>query len=73
MTHISIDPLLKNGMGRFRLVIAAARRATELAAGEPPLVPARHKKLSTVALEEIAQKKVKIIPLKQGEKQTENP
>lgn len=68
MNPITIAPLVKNGVGRYQLVMAASKRATQLAAGEPALVPSRAKKLSTLALEEIAQGKVKVMPRKKADK-----
>lgn len=42
----------------YKLVVLAARRASELNEGAPKLVDSESKKTSTIALEEIAQGKV---------------
>ena len=43
----------------YKLVLVAARRANELAAGASPLVKSESKKVSTIALQEIADDKVR--------------
>ena len=59
MTHISLEQLLrKPGTSIFKITLAAAARANELAQGANPLVKTQSKKVSTAALEEIAAGKV---------------
>src|SRR3712207_7143394 len=71
MIHPRIDELLENVDSRYALVIVAAKRARQInnyhhQLGEgsfddfpPPLVESRSKNYLTIALEEIAQGKVK--------------
>ena len=59
MSYISLEKLFKNeGMSIFKLTLAAAARANELAQGAQPLIKTASKKVSTIALEEIATGKV---------------
>jgi len=58
MAQVPIEELLKRCGSIYRLVILAAKRAKELAGGAPPLVESHHKKVTSVALEEILQGKV---------------
>ncbi len=52
----------------YRLVIAAARRAGQISRPETrPLVPTRSRKSTVIALEEIMQGKVEILPGPQDE------
>ena len=53
MITIPIEELLRNGGSVYKAVILAAKRATELNQGLPPLVKLPTTKTSTVALEEI--------------------
>jgi DNA-directed RNA polymerase subunit omega len=46
---------------RFRLVIAAAKRARSLYQGAQPKITSKAKKLTTLALEEVISDKVKIL------------
>ena len=71
MIHPRIDNLLDHADGRYALVIAAAKRARQInnyhqQLGEgafddfaPPLVESRSKNYLTMALEEIAEGKIK--------------
>jgi DNA-directed RNA polymerase subunit omega len=71
MIHPRIDNLLDHADGRYSLVIAAAKRARQInnyhqQLGEgtfedfaPPLVESRSKNYLTMALEEIAEGKLK--------------
>jgi DNA-directed RNA polymerase subunit omega len=71
MNNPRIDTLLENVGSRYALVIAAAKRARQInnyhhQLGEgsfddfpPPLVESRSKNYLTIALEEIAQGKIK--------------
>ena len=53
MITIPIEELLKEGMSIYKTVVLAAKRATELNQGLPPLVKLPITKNSTLALEEI--------------------
>ena len=46
---------------RYSIVIATAKRARQLIAGEDPMVPASGKKPLSVAIEELYKSKVKIV------------
>ena len=58
MAQVPIEELLKRCGSIYKLVILAAKRAKEIAEGSPALVETRQRKVTTVALEEIAQGKV---------------
>ena len=59
MSYVPLESLLKkNKPSLYKLVLAAASRANELAQGAQPLVTTTTKKVSTIALEEIAAGKV---------------
>lgn len=59
MAYISREALFKGTTSIFKLTLMAAKRAIELNEGAPALVDAKGKKISTVALEEIGQGKVR--------------
>ena len=58
MAHAAVEELLKRCGSMYKLVVLAAKRAKELADGAPPLVKMDHKKVTSIALEEIRQGKV---------------
>ena len=58
MAQVAVEELLKRCGSMYKLVILAAKRAKEIAEGAPPLVEMDHKKVTSVALEEIRQGKV---------------
>ena len=58
MAQVPIEDLLKQCGSVYRLVILAAKRAKEITEGAPPLVETPHRKVTSVALEEILQGKV---------------
>jgi DNA-directed RNA polymerase subunit omega len=58
MAYLPTEELLKRCGSIYKLVILAAKRAKELAEGSPALVETAHKKVTSVALEEILQGKV---------------
>lgn len=58
MAQVAIEELLKRCGSIYRLVILASKRAKEIAEGAPPLVETPHRKVTSVALEEILQGKV---------------
>ena len=53
MITIPIEELLKEGGSVYKFVVLAAKRATELSQGAPPLIKTSSTKSSTIALEEI--------------------
>ncbi len=55
---ISLEQFRKKSKSLFGLVICAATRANELSSGGQPLIQTKTKKISTIALEEIAKEKV---------------
>lgn len=57
---VPLEELVKNIGSHYKLVLAAAQRANELAKGNPPLIVTKSKKVPLVALEEIAKGKVHI-------------
>ncbi len=63
MARITVEDCLDKLDNRFQLVLAAARRARQLAMGSPPLVPWENDKVTVVALREIAENKVDVITL----------
>ena len=58
MAYISIEKIRRKGQSLYKLVLTAAARANELAQGAQPLIQTQSKKVSTIALEEIAAGKV---------------
>ena len=58
MTEIPIEDLIKQTGSIFKLVILAAKRTAELTEGYKPKVEVGNKKLSAVALQEIAEGKI---------------
>ncbi len=62
MAYIPLEKLLKkeesSQSSHYKLVLTAAARANELTQGATPLVETNSKKVSTIALEEIAAQKV---------------
>ena len=60
MSYVPIQDLLIKTGSIYKLVILASRRATELNAGALRLVETDIEKISSIALEEIAQGKVKM-------------
>lgn len=59
MSYIPLEKLLNQKDGSlYKLVLTASARANELTQGAKPLIETSSKKVSTVALEEIAADKV---------------
>ncbi len=54
----TVNELLKHAENRYALVIAASRRAREIAKGDEPLTKTDDKSPVTIAAEEIAENKV---------------
>jgi DNA-directed RNA polymerase subunit omega len=57
----SLDELMARVDSKYALVVAAAKRARALMAGDVPLVETQATKAVTVALEEIAQGELDIV------------
>ncbi|MFA7002317.1 MAG: DNA-directed RNA polymerase subunit omega [Candidatus Omnitrophota bacterium] len=65
MTYIPIEKIMTPETGsRFKTVLAIAQRANELAAGAAPLVKCESKKVSTIAMKEFAEGKVRYEEIK---------
>ena len=58
MSYPSLEELKKRCDSTYKLVILAVKRAKELAQGAAPLCHTEHKKVTSIALEEIRQGKV---------------
>lgn len=61
----SVNELLKHAENRYALVIAASKRAREIAKGDKPLTNTDDKSPVTIAADEIADGIVKIIDNKE--------
>ena len=57
----SVTKLLEKANNRYELVIATARRARQIAAGDKPKTDVKEESPVTLAANEIAEGKVKII------------
>ena len=68
MAYIPLEKLMRKDTSLYKLILTAAARANELAQGAPPLVNAGSKKVSTIALEEIACGKVSYKDIKRSAK-----
>ena len=71
MAYIPLEKLMKKDTSLFKLILTAAARANELAQGAQPLIQASSKKVSTIALEEIASGKVHYKEVKKAKKSVE--
>ena len=60
MARVTVENCLKDENNRFRLVLAASRRARQIANGHQALVPPEHDKVTVVALREIQEGKTTI-------------
>ena len=60
MSYVPVQDLLAKTNSIYKLVVLASKRAVELNAGAPRLVEADGEKISSIALEEITQGKVKL-------------
>ena len=60
MFKVSTENLLKNSGGQLKLLRLAFQRTRQLNNGMPPTVKSSSKKNATIALQEIAQGKVRI-------------
>jgi len=61
ITDISAERLREKVDNVYKLVVVAAGRTRQLARGARPLVDSKSKKLTTVALQEIDQGKVRLV------------
>ncbi|MBU3934291.1 MAG: DNA-directed RNA polymerase subunit omega [Candidatus Omnitrophica bacterium] len=68
MPYVPVQDLLARTDSIYKLVVLASKRAVELNAGAPRLVEADGEKVSSIALEEIAQGRVKFESPKHGTK-----
>lgn len=55
MAYVPLEKLLENRQSQYRLVMAAAKRTTQLTQGAKPHLSVPSKKMTSVAMEEIAQ------------------
>jgi DNA-directed RNA polymerase omega subunit len=60
MFKISTEKLLRNSGGRYRLLETAFQRTHQLNNGMPPTIKASSKKNAMIALQEIAEGKVRV-------------
>lgn len=58
MSYIPLEKLLSSHGSLYKLVMAGAKRVTELSQGMLPLIQSSSKKITSIALEEIAAGKV---------------
>ena len=58
MAYVPLEKLTRKNASLYKLILTAAARANELAQGAQPLIQTGSKKVSTIALEEIAAGKV---------------
>jgi DNA-directed RNA polymerase omega subunit len=65
MFKVSTEKLLKNAGGQYRLLEMAFQRMHQLNNGMPPAIKPMSKKNVTIALQEIAEGKVRIIDKKE--------
>ena len=73
MAYIPLEKILPQGgkeISLYKTVLIAAARANELAQGAQPLIKTESKKVSTIALLEMAAKKVKYVETKGKGKKT---
>ena len=67
MAYIPLEKLVRKDTSLYKLILAAAARANELAQGAQPLIQTSTKKVSTIALEEIAAGKVSYKDVKRAQ------
>ena len=58
MAQVAIEELLRQCNSVYKLVLLAAKRAKEVSEGSPTLIDTHHRKVTSVALEEILQGRV---------------
>lgn len=64
MFRVATEKLLNNAGGQYRLLVMAFLRTAQLNNGMPPLLKSFSKKNATIALQEIAEGKVRIVEKK---------
>jgi DNA-directed RNA polymerase subunit omega len=67
MAFPSLESALNKISNRYLLVVLSAKRARQINRGAPPRVESKHKKPTSVALEEISQAKVEYRVKEEGE------
>lgn len=72
MARITVEDCLDKIDNRFHLVLAAAKRARQLAMGGDPLVPWENDKPTVVALRELAEDRLDINKLHPGSKTSQS-
>jgi DNA-directed RNA polymerase omega subunit len=60
MFKVSFQKLLKSSGGQYKLLMMAFQRTHQLNAGMPPTIKSKSKKNVTIALQEIAEGKVRL-------------
>jgi DNA-directed RNA polymerase subunit K/omega len=71
MAYIALEKILSaKNQSLYKSVLTAAARANELAQGAQPLIKTDSKKVSTIALNEMAAKKVSYVEIKAKGKKT---
>ncbi len=71
MAYIALEKILSaKNQSLYKSVLTAAARANELAQGAQPLIKTDSKKVSTIALNEMAAKKVSYVETKAKGKKT---
>jgi DNA-directed RNA polymerase subunit K/omega len=71
MAYIALEKILSaKNQSLYKSVLTAAARANELAQGAQPLIKTDSKKVSTIALNEMAAKKVSYVEIKAKAKKT---
>lgn len=58
MAQVAIEELLRRCNSVYKLVLLAAKRAKEISEGSPALVDTMHRKVTSIALDEILQGRV---------------
>ncbi len=71
MAYIALEKILSaKNQSLYKTVLTAAARANELAQGAQPLIKTDSKKVATIALNELAAKKVSYVEIKAKGKKT---
>lgn len=60
MARVTVEDCLKKENNRFRLVLAASRRARQISNGHQPMVAEENDKPTVIALREIEEEKTNI-------------
>lgn len=63
MARVTVEDCLTEENNRFRLIMAASKRARQISMGHQPLVPEEGNKPTVIALREIEEGKTKISEL----------